>query len=174
MILFLPILKKLSFPNPNPNCLSKELNSWNFERMFTPHQVSHVICHMSHAMCLLSHFYLFLLTKLFCLYMKGQLSRGLPRLVSSSKWLNKIWLFKYWKHHMEQIKKFLLWRFQIFILNIFKSVLKNKNKWFTISLIFQKSILFSEMKFFGITNFELDLSICIANAIFGILVYAHV
>ena len=29
----------------------KELGSWRFDRMFTPHQLSHVMCHMSRARC---------------------------------------------------------------------------------------------------------------------------
>ena len=33
--------------NPKP----LELGSWNFERMFTPHHVSCVICHASHVRC---------------------------------------------------------------------------------------------------------------------------
>ena len=31
----------------------KELESWNFDRMFTPHQVSHVRCQVSHILFLL-------------------------------------------------------------------------------------------------------------------------
>ena len=32
-----------------------ELESWHFKRMFTPHHVSCITCHMAHVMCHVSH-----------------------------------------------------------------------------------------------------------------------
>ena len=48
--LFLPILSYLIII-----CKAWELGNWNFERMFTPHNMSHVMYHMSHVMCHVSH-----------------------------------------------------------------------------------------------------------------------
>ena len=45
---FPPDLQSIITPKP------LELESWFFERMFTPHHVSHVLCHVSHVMCHLS------------------------------------------------------------------------------------------------------------------------
>ena len=80
--------------NPKP----KELGSQNFERMFIPHYVSCVMCHMSHVMCHLSPVTCHMSTKkkfktFFVIpkkiWQRGGASqwrvcyqRGLPRLVS--------------------------------------------------------------------------------------------
>ena len=49
-------MKRLGYPSwkylhntvfPKPS----ELGSSNFERIFTPHHVSHVTCHVAHVMC---------------------------------------------------------------------------------------------------------------------------
>ena len=72
-------------PKPQP------LESWNFERMFTPHSLSHfmfhvscVLCHVSRVTC---HIFFF---NFFFFWQSGGVSwwrvcyqRGLPRLVSS-------------------------------------------------------------------------------------------
>ena len=44
--------------NPKPI----ELESWNFERMFTLHHVSHVTCHVSHVRCQIFCFTMFLVS----------------------------------------------------------------------------------------------------------------
>ena len=46
-----PFVQNLQYTlNPKP----KELRSWNLERMFTPHHVSHVRCHLSGFRCQVS------------------------------------------------------------------------------------------------------------------------
>ena len=48
------ISSSVSYPfvqNPKP----EKLGSWNFERMFTPHHVSYLICHMSCVTCYVLH-----------------------------------------------------------------------------------------------------------------------
>ena len=46
---FPPNLQDTVYPKP------QELGSWIFERMFTHHHVSHVMCHMSGVMCQVSY-----------------------------------------------------------------------------------------------------------------------
>ena len=86
---FPPDLQKIINPKP------LELETWHFERMFTPHHVLHVICHLSYITChvspVTSHMSFFQKNTFF-LFKKNRQSggtsrwrvcfqRGLPRLV---------------------------------------------------------------------------------------------
>ena len=54
-------------------------NSWHFERIFTPHHVSHVMCHMSYVRCHVSHVRCHIYIYIYiCFYkvMEGLLSTG--------------------------------------------------------------------------------------------------
>ena len=95
------------FPQNLQNIISPkplELGGWIFERILTPHHVSHITCHMSFVMCHVSHFTC-LMSRIKChmiLYMyiifkwqfgKASRWRVCYQLLVFYNWLNNFWLF---------------------------------------------------------------------------------
>ena len=76
--------------------------------MFTPHNMSHVTCHMSYS-CVAYHvshvIFLFFQTNWWTLLVEGLLSTGLPRLVYNWKRYLKLFKYKYyWVENTGQIQ----------------------------------------------------------------------